>query len=69
MRKLYCYVDESGQDTEGKIFVVSIVITEDQLRLADAMAGFIRDALDKNPGEETRALFETARRRGLLREV
>lgn len=29
MRKLYCYVDESGQDTKGYLFVVSIVITED----------------------------------------
>jgi hypothetical protein len=28
MRKLYCYVDESGQDTKGRIFLVSVVITE-----------------------------------------
>lgn len=28
MQKLYCYVDESGQDTEGRIFLVSVVITE-----------------------------------------
>lgn len=26
-QKLYCYVDESGQDTKGDIFIVSIVIT------------------------------------------
>ena len=26
-QKLYCYVDESGQDTKGKIFLVSVVIT------------------------------------------
>lgn len=25
--KLYCFVDESGQDTEGKMFVVSVVVT------------------------------------------
>ena len=25
MDKLYCYVDESGQDTGGRIFVVAIV--------------------------------------------
>ena len=30
MRKLYCYVDESGQDTAGKIFIVSVVIAEGQ---------------------------------------
>lgn len=28
MKKLYCYVDESGQDTEGKFFLVSVIITE-----------------------------------------
>lgn len=27
-RKLYCYVDENGQDTNGKLFIVSIVVTE-----------------------------------------
>jgi len=26
MQKLYCYVDESGQDTKGRIFVVSVVV-------------------------------------------
>src|SRR5438270_1900483 len=28
-RKLYCYVDETGQDTVGHFFIVSVVITED----------------------------------------
>lgn len=27
MQKLYCYVDESGQDTQGDLFLVSVVIT------------------------------------------
>ena len=27
-QKLYCYVDESGQDTGGKIFIVSVVVTK-----------------------------------------
>lgn len=26
--KLYCYVDESGQDTLGRFFIVSVVVTE-----------------------------------------
>ena len=26
-QKLYCYVDESGQDTEGRFFLVAVVIT------------------------------------------
>lgn len=28
-QKLYAYVDESGQDSDGKIFVVGVVVTED----------------------------------------
>ncbi len=30
--KLYCYVDETGQDTKGKLFVVSVVITGKERR-------------------------------------
>ena len=26
-QKLYCYVDESGQDTKGDVFIVSVVVT------------------------------------------
>jgi hypothetical protein len=25
--KLYCYVDETGQDTKGRLFIVSVVVT------------------------------------------
>lgn len=35
VKKLYCYIEENGQDTQGKIFVVSVVVTEenrDELR-------------------------------------
>jgi hypothetical protein len=36
MEKLYCYVDETGQDTQGKLFLVAVVILEkavnDELR-------------------------------------
>jgi hypothetical protein len=28
MRKLYCFVDENGQDTGGRIFIVAVVILE-----------------------------------------
>lgn len=28
-QKLYCYVDESGQDTKGEIFVVSIIVAKE----------------------------------------
>lgn len=30
MQKLYCYVDETGQDTWGVLFLVSVVITEEE---------------------------------------
>ncbi|RLE12666.1 hypothetical protein DRJ04_05780 [Candidatus Aerophobetes bacterium] len=26
MQKLYCYVDETGQDTKGKLFLVCVII-------------------------------------------
>ncbi|HIP97684.1 MAG TPA: hypothetical protein EYH32_10770, partial [Anaerolineae bacterium] len=26
IEKLYCYVDETGQDTRGELFIVSVVI-------------------------------------------
>ncbi len=35
MKKLYCYVDETGQDTKGKLFLVSVVVVDskrDELR-------------------------------------
>jgi len=28
MQKLYCYVDETGQDTKGDLFIVSVVLAE-----------------------------------------
>jgi hypothetical protein len=33
-QKLYAYVDESGQDTEGKIFIVSVVIMKSKRDIA-----------------------------------
>lgn len=26
-KKIYCYIDETGQDTQGKLFIVSVIIT------------------------------------------
>jgi len=28
IKKLYCYVDETGQDTKGALFVVSVIIAQ-----------------------------------------
>jgi hypothetical protein len=30
--KLYCYADETGPDTKGKMFLVAVVITTSELR-------------------------------------
>ena len=30
IRKLYCYVDETGQDTLGRVFVVACVVLESE---------------------------------------
>jgi len=32
MQKYYCYVDETGQDTKGEFFLVSVVLVEATLR-------------------------------------
>lgn len=29
IKKLYCYVDETGQDTKGELFIVSIVVAKE----------------------------------------
>lgn len=112
-QKLYCYVDEIGQDTEGQLFLVSVVVTEQEqeafarelerieaesgpevghfsselrklhirirkvrgardeaepgIRLADAFAGFIRDALEEEAYAQE--LYQEARKRGFVREA
>lgn len=33
VQKLYCYVDETGQDTKGDYFVVSVIITQEDREL------------------------------------
>ena len=29
-QKFYCYVDETGQDTQGELFIVSVVIADQE---------------------------------------
>ena len=41
MHKLYCYVDETGQDTLGKIFLVSIVVSDQKEK--DFLEGKLSD--------------------------
>lgn len=46
MQKIYCYVDETGQDTKGKFFLVSVIVAEkdrdklrDKLKKAEQVSG------------------------------
>jgi hypothetical protein len=42
--KFYCYVDESGQDTQGRLFIVSVVIAdEDREELLKALEAIERE--------------------------
>jgi hypothetical protein len=44
-KKLYCYVDETGQDTASEVFVVVAVVTEEQQdKLRDALLEIENDA-------------------------
>lgn len=38
MKKVYCYVDESGQDTEGELFIVAMVIAGEERGLLTSQA-------------------------------
>lgn len=44
-QKLYCYVDENGQDTKGKIFIVTVVVTGTE---RDALIGFCEELENKS---------------------
>lgn len=46
--KLYCYVDESGQDTKGRLFIVSVIITKDD---RDEICNLIEE-LEKRSGKK-----------------
>jgi len=52
--KLYCYVDKSGQDTKGNVF------------LADALAGFVRDALEDNDTQVSKMLDSAIKKGGII---
>ena len=46
--KLYCFVDESGQDTKGELFLVAVILhdTNDLLLLEDKL-----ELIEKNTGK------------------
>jgi hypothetical protein len=45
--KLYCYIDETGQDTKGRLFVVSVVVAK---RDRDELVGVL-EQLERDSGK------------------
>jgi hypothetical protein len=51
LQKLYCYVDESGQDTKGRFFLVAIVITGEEREV-------MMQELEKIEGESGKGILK-----------
>jgi hypothetical protein len=47
MKRLFCYVDETGQDTLGRLFVVAIVVTDDRRPELESMLAEIETTSGK----------------------
>ena len=66
--KLYCYVDETGQDTKGKFFLVTVVLKEQShLTILQAKLEEIEKATKKNFLKWTKTSF--AVRKNYLRRL
>lgn len=61
MQKLYCYVDESGQDTKGEIFVVGIVILEQERERMEKELESIETISGKKPKSGTKHRIQAGR--------
>jgi hypothetical protein len=48
--KLYCYVDETGQDTLGELFIVAIVVTDERQRELEKSL----EAIEASTGKKTK---------------
>jgi hypothetical protein len=57
--KLYCYVDETGQDTGGRLFIVAVILTSDQ---RDELRSILQRA-------EMKKLLKSAVKVGIISEV
>lgn len=53
--KLYCYVDESGQDTMGHLFIVAIVVTDNR---RNELEGLL-ETIEKDSGKKKRKWLKT----------
>jgi hypothetical protein len=62
LQKLYCYVDETGQDTKGELFIVTVVILETE---RNEIRGYCEDLESKTRkgNQKWRGSRHDARRR------
>jgi hypothetical protein len=74
MQKLYCYVDESGQDTQGRFFVVSVVVTgherdemTKELERIERESGKGRRKWSQSRDQQKRAYLEAVLRNSVMK--
>ncbi len=58
IKKLYCYVDETGQDTQGELFIVSVAVTEERDSLRQ-----LCETIERETGKGRVKWIKTARPR------
>ena len=56
--KLFCYVDESGQDTRGEFFIVGIVVVESQREEIRAIC----ETIERQSGKHRLKWYESSQR-------
>ena len=54
--KLYCYVDETGQDTRGSYFIVAIVVTDNRQHELERYL----EAVEADSGKKTAKWLKTS---------
>jgi len=62
MKKIYCYVDESGQDTRGKLFLVSVIITDKERKGLEAFLERVEGETGKGKVKWTESKNESRKR-------
>ena len=69
MQKIYCYVDETGQDTLGEFFIVSVVVTDAEREELRDQLGELEQTTEKGMRKwmKTRREQRTAYIRGILK--
>jgi hypothetical protein len=57
VQKLYCYVDETGQDTRGESFIVSVIVAQED---REELAQFV-ETLEQETGKKATKWHKTAK--------